>query len=131
VTDTASVIEMDPVLERIIAKSPGFARVDAHWTGGDVTGSLEITVVDPLATPEKENEGGIKIFPNPNKGILYVENDFSSSVELQILDMSGRLMVAREYRGNIQIDTQKLPAGTYMLIHKLGDKFLRHKLIML
>lgn len=131
VSDSAMVIELDPVNERVIALSDGHARVDAHWVGGDVTASLEIDVVNPNSIPQIEELAGIKVFPNPNDGVLYVENEFTEPVELKILDMSGRLMIVKEYKGHIEINTRDLPAGSYMLLHDLRGELLRHKLIIL
>ncbi len=99
----------------IIMKSP-----DGNcWRGTlDNTGRLNFYMLPDCenlttsaeSTPETKP---LQIFPNPGTDKLFVDNPFSKAA-LSITDLSGRMIMNKEFgSGEIQIDSQKFPAGTY------------------
>jgi len=71
----------------------------------------------------------IQIFPNPANSILniQVENEKLENGNLQIIDMSGKLVLSDKINGKyMTINTLSLPNGTYQLIvEKNGNKSIK------
>jgi hypothetical protein len=74
----------------------------------------------------------IKLFPNPTQGNVYFElpNSWGNVAEVRILDLAGRLVVAKTVVGSA-MDVSFLPSGTYVveLVGKgttLHTKFVRN-----
>lgn len=67
---------------------------------------------------EEVDRSRLQLFPNPNDGVFRVElpNGITGRTELQVLDMSGR-MVAQQITatttGAITMDLANLPSGLY------------------
>lgn len=69
-----------------------------------------------LSTVETK-ANGLKIYPNPSDGLFTIESPTgTSSVKAEVYDASGKLVFAREFRGNkAQLDLTSHPAGVYIL----------------
>lgn len=89
-------------------------------------------IFGPLAEKEKE----INIFPNPGSSNFQLElSDFSlhEDIQIQILDLQGKLLIEKEMRNNgniIPLSLSKLSPGIYLI--SLSDKegnWARKKLI--
>lgn len=71
-------------------------------------------------------EHGIKIYPNPTRGMLSVEiNEYSDdlNVEYWLSDMSGRIINHQKASSKTAyFDLNKYPAGIYLLKIKVNDE---------
>jgi hypothetical protein len=59
----------------------------------------------------------VKVYPNPAKGILYVESDkVQAGMLIELKDLSGRLVLKKEMTKSPEIiKLDKLQNGTYLL----------------
>jgi hypothetical protein len=89
----------------------------------DMDGSFAYSNVITISNQEKTDDGGIKVFPNPLEGRLFVEFATTSSTPVSLRDMSGRLV----WTGSIEageVHEVNIPAnlnnGVYFL--SVGDQ---------
>jgi len=86
-------------------------RLSAHYRIGNLV---------PLRQDEKKLDG-IKIYPNPSKGILKIEGIEENTVEVQIYDASGKLQLSSiPNRGDSikTLDISNLNPGHYIFAYK-------------
>ncbi|MCB9299914.1 MAG: T9SS type A sorting domain-containing protein [Lewinellaceae bacterium] len=81
------------------------------WDGRDGEFCIEVTNLTPSATIDIQ-EAGIRLFPNPTTGLVYLEGAAAESIE--ILDNTGQLVRRLAQPGN-QASLFGLPAGLYLL----------------
>ena len=92
-----------------------------------VNGSLE----------QIENEGGLRVYPNPASAEITVvlpngsDGDYT---RLQLLDVSGKLVreVRTSQQASIRLDVSELPRGIYLCkVHRLNGPPLNAKFVLL
>lgn len=66
------------------------------------------------------NLKNITLYPNPNSGSFVIDSDLIGSVEMQLVDIYGRVVFkeATQSDGRIQINASVTSAGAYMLLMK-------------
>ena len=98
-----------------------------------------IYVRSGVGVDDIDNEGGIKIYPNPAKEFISISWDgtregfpFSGNPSLSISDLTGRIVYEKEiYTGNIQINTLAYSTGIYLLkIHDDRQVILQRKIVI-
>lgn len=74
----------------------------------------------------------LKIFPNPTSGIFTIESCFENSVEIQILDLSGKVVqtIQTIYCGTNQIDASELSKGIYLIKLNYGIGYHIERLVI-
>lgn len=68
----------------------------------------------------------ITLYPNPNKGFFAIESDLIGELNIQLIDMYGRVVYEENNLSNglIQIDTKIKTAGAYvLLLEHAGDLY--------
>ena len=77
-----------------------------------------ITLMLPVNIKEGEKQLSVSIYPNPSEGIFNIFlNDVSALKELQILDLTGRIIyVQNKLNKIIDVDISSYPAGMYYLV---------------
>jgi len=85
-----------------------------YWPGTSTANNTELSA--------------IKIYPNPNDGILNISG-LSGSANLQILSIQGR-QIQNQAIDSKRVDLSDLPKGIYILRIDTGEKILTKKLIM-
>ena len=91
-----------------------------------------------LKPEQAQNTPEFRLFPNPVQDRLYIEvthSDFNTGWEVQVLDLSGRLVQAMQFPASyhFSIDVGQLRAGAYLLqiqgrgqqIHSKAKLFIR------
>ncbi len=71
------------------------------------------------------------IYPNPNRGLLYVRGPGSSISRVTIYDLSGKLLIDKEFSASEVIDTTSFRPGFYQVSISSGLSLSRYKLVML
>ena len=61
----------------------------------------------------EEFESSVVVYPNPVQNQLHIELEVSANIEL--LDVSGKLVLSQYAMGNTQLDVSSLEAGIYIL----------------
>jgi endoglucanase len=131
VQDTSSVVALDTLLNRVIALRTGSAEVVAEWIRGGIKDTLVITVTEPVFAAEPRVLPGVTLYPNPNhREQLYMSCNQEVPVQMKILDLTGKIVLASNYSGNTVVDTKSFSPGTYLVIHSGRDYIFRHKLII-
>lgn len=63
-------------------------------------------------------ENSIRVYPNPNSGIITLENLNHKVMDIELYDTSGRLMLVRRNFSFEEIDLSDYPSGIYILHSK-------------
>ncbi|WP_170110315.1 T9SS type A sorting domain-containing protein [Flavilitoribacter nigricans] len=104
-------------------------RNGTDWFLGGFTGPIALVVrlgireaEDPNAVQEPElADSRISSFPNPARDFYRINLDLenSSAVQLQLMSISGQIVMQREYaaiqQDRIDLDVSDLPAGAYLV----------------
>ena len=68
------------------------------------------------AAIEEHNPGNVMVFPNPSNGMVYVRAESQQLQELQVFDLSGRMLLQQNIsERESSIDLSGYNAGTYIL----------------
>jgi 5-formaminoimidazole-4-carboxamide-1-beta-D-ribofuranosyl 5'-monophosphate synthetase len=82
---------------------------------------------------DKNLSNFITIFPNPASGMFTVASNFEENMNIEIFDMSGRLVVQKFNlaQGLNQVEIGALSTGMYMIKFRTeSGKFVTKKLIV-
>lgn len=81
------------------------------------------------------NELEVVIYPNPfvNGVVVNLEPGKDENIEMQLFDISGRLILQNSYAANtqLQIPLINLAEGSYFMTLKMGEQFATHQLLKL
>ncbi|MEP2508692.1 MAG: putative Ig domain-containing protein [Reichenbachiella sp.] len=97
--------------------------------------TIEVASI-PVLSVAGEIDGGIQIYPNPamEQIKLALENNHVGSVRIQIIDLSGQVLLGKEIekkkaKMNASMDVAKLSAGIYIMeIQMSGRQTISHRL---
>ncbi|MCY1663870.1 zinc-dependent metalloprotease [Chryseobacterium sp. SL1] len=97
--------------------------------------TTNFTINSTLGTSEIEKtEDGIKIYPNPSKGIFTIETEASNGMTYTVFAMDGKLVNAKkELKGSKireEVNLSYLPSGVYLIqVEKDGQKISKKLII--
>lgn len=81
------------------------------------------------------NELEVVVYPNPfvNGVVVNLEPSNEERVEMQLFDISGRLILQNSYAANtqLQIPLYNLAEGSYLMTLKMGRQYATHQLLKL
>lgn len=76
---------------------------------------------------EENSEMFAKIFPNPSNGIVYVQPSNELDVySLQLMDVSGKLLLQKDGQGQMGLDLHSYANGIYFLSIMNSKQALKH-----
>jgi len=98
--------------------------------------AANFTINSNLSTGESEKEDGLKIYPNPSKGIFTIESDSKTNISYSLYAMDGKLVhpkkeVSRN-GGKIveKVNVSDLPSGVYIIqVDQQGQKISKKLMI--
>ncbi|MCE3297318.1 MAG: large protein [Crocinitomicaceae bacterium] len=104
--------------------APGSYMIIYSYTDG-VSGcsssdSTEIEVVDCASLSDLGPENGIRIFPNPSPGDLFIESP--EAFEYELLDAKGKIIRKGKHDGNTHLHLDQLAKGVYYMQIKTGKQ---------
>lgn len=132
----------------------GTAPFTYFWSTGDTTSSLHqlpaggyfLTVTDAAGcigtagailvhTAEPEPGAALRVYPNPGKGLVYVEYESPVGIELiRVRSLGGQLALMHrcsgQRNGTEALQLESLPAGVYVLEIIGGGAILQRRLLM-
>lgn len=83
-----------------------------------------VTVEDASGIESVQNLHGVSTYPNPVKNQLYIENETSGQIKIQIYDITGNILIETISKGNKTIDMSTVSAGIYFIeISKEGKQY--------
>ncbi|MDR6562831.1 MULTISPECIES: T9SS type A sorting domain-containing protein [unclassified Arcicella] len=93
--------------------------------------ALTVTTQSVLGIEEEQN-WGLKLYPNPNKGLLMIDFPKSVSGQISIVDFRGIKLVEQPIKQSDthQIDLNHLAKGNYIVIFSNNDTSISKKLIL-
>lgn len=97
--------------------------------------TTNFTINSTLGISEAEKaESGIKIYPNPSKGIFTIETEASNGMTYTVFAMDGKLVNAKkELKGSKireEVNLSYLPSGVYLIqVEKDGQKISKKLII--
>ena len=106
----------------------GSYGVTITMDGCNVTSSC--VLVNTLANPDFEEKAKFIIYPNPNKGIVNIESDHDS--DLNITNQLGQTIKTAKVTSDVinTINIESFADGVYFITEKKGSKLVTHKLIL-
>ncbi|EJF09703.1 alpha-amylase family glycosyl hydrolase [Pontibacter sp. BAB1700] len=126
ITDPGQVMELQPgefhiyTTKKLETPQPGLVP----WQG------LVLSAEEELA------ERGVTVYPNPMQEatLLQLEGDYRGTVQVQLVDMTGRQLqqvrfLKHQHSHQEQLRLQRLPAGIYYMQVEQGGKKSVHKLL--
>ncbi|MDR0789496.1 MAG: M6 family metalloprotease domain-containing protein [Bacteroidales bacterium] len=101
------------------------ARVQNGACPGKVTQAVSVVVVDSVGLSDIDNEAiAFDVYPNPSNGEFTLTfNEQQGSIDMNIIDMLGRLVYRREaVKSNQKIDISNIGQGTFFVILQSNGK---------
>jgi hypothetical protein len=96
-----------------------FALIPQYDPAAGATGCFALngmSVVSGLkadaAGPENASQNNISIYPNPTRGMLFVDG-ISSATDIEITNAAGQMIFTTHTNDNISINMSSRPAGMY------------------
>ena len=119
--------------EQLMNRNKGF-RVDGlrcYWVGDELVFKIGDEDCDgiygELHGIEKQAENGFAVYPNPAKGVLFVETACTPSLPMQtyrITNLMGQTLIQGTINAEKQqIDIASLPAGMYFI--NMGEQTVK------
>ena len=101
-------------------------RVVTLKTDGD-SGTFD----NPKADPVSLDDGNVRLYPNPTRGIIVLESlEGEKVVRYRLSDTGGRLIEADNAPGSsLRLDLSPYPAGIYLLEVVLGKERKHYKIV--
>jgi hypothetical protein len=104
------------------------AKTGGNWTTLNFVPLIRL-VCDPEGIEEVGNHSLVRVFPNPAKGDIFLENAGSSKIE--IYDITGNLVITdNQLSSSRKLDISNLTSGVYLLRIIGKDKIERMKIII-
>lgn len=87
---------------------------------GCLVGNQTFTVDNLTSIDDPANAGAVRLLPNPTTGLLLLQTGARESYDLLLFDLTGRLVLQQpgNTAGELRLDLQRLPAGTYTLVYR-------------
>lgn len=113
-----------------IQSGQGTESVSVLWDGGVPEGLVTVEVGDGEGCTKSQTYevavAGVgiseadylktSVFPNPSNGIFNISIESTGSVDLSVLDLSGKIIRAAQFNGSVhQVDLSELTSGAYLL----------------
>lgn len=83
-----------------------------------------------VGVAEKEDSFSFNVFPNPTDSVLNFEFATSKPYGVQIIDASGKTMIAAEVDQSTTLDIAHLARGTYLVVVQQGKLEVSRKIII-
>lgn len=105
----------------------GTYKLFASNTCGGAVDSIRIL----SATMLQSNESDIsqKVYPNPTKGQITVENKNSQERIIEIYNLNGECLMSKTLHENWNFDMINYPEGVYMIKVREGNRVTTHKIL--
>ena len=73
----------------------------------------------------------ITIYPNPTNGLFYIEANTSDKINLDLYDVSGKLLFSKDLNNKSNLDVTNLANGIYYITIKTNSQAVNKKLIII
>ena len=97
--------------------------------------NVTVTQAKPNIGIGELNSGGIKIYPNPTKGVFRIvpAKGYFGNIDVKVEDMSGKIILDKMCSGEAEylIDLSNSSQGTYNLIIKTDNETIIRKLVII
>lgn len=123
-------------MESIINLSPveyGYGIITARVLLGIGT-SPALRLAEEEEVFERSPLKELKIYPNPSNGLLYIEIAENKNVQVQLFDLSGKLILAQNITNTAkhqEIDISNVTNGVYIIHVTNGNESLHGKLVLI
>ncbi|NVO20180.1 MAG: PD40 domain-containing protein [Bacteroidetes bacterium] len=97
----------------------------ADFAGATTFTTFNLTITTPSSIDQKNGQiNSFRIFPNPSSGMLKIVSDelTGKSVQLEIRDITGNLILEDSFISDTQKDLSSKPKGVYTIILKTDDR---------
>ncbi len=85
---------------------------DKHISEGFITPDIKVT----LKAEDYTELTGIKVFPNPVKDNLHINNSNEEEYEIHIFDIAGKeILVKTDKKFDVKVNMSSFPSGVYVM----------------
>lgn len=113
-----------------IQSGQGTDSITVVWDGGGTTGLVEVIAGNGAGCEQTETLAitsiaasifetaalNTRVFPNPSTGIFNIQTESTGTVNLSVMDLSGKMVRTEQYSGTLhRIDLSELVSGIYLL----------------
>jgi PKD repeat protein len=106
-------------------------KIKSSCFGSDSVTKTDYVNIGKVGLPTELLEASVTIYPNPNKGIVNISNDFSESLKVSIYDMQGKQVAGTVTSNRITVmDVQTLPKGMYIVKVQGESSSLTRKIVL-
>ncbi len=96
------------------------AEENEHLRYNAVYSSVNITTTD--IAPLQDAVSGIKAYPNPTSGILWLESESLEVVSYSVIALDGRVVRSGEFSSKTQLDLSRESTGMYLVRLRKGGQ---------
>ncbi|WP_306643646.1 T9SS type A sorting domain-containing protein [Sanyastnella coralliicola] len=113
-----------PLVHMDVATTEFFGEVDSETTA--------YIMADAVVSVSELGKASFDVYPNPANDVVYIANAESVGAQIDILDMTGKVVFTQSTNGNqtISVDTSNLNAGLYFVAMRTGESISTQKLII-
>ena len=90
--------------------------------------------VSTMTSVDELNNPGMKVYPNPTNGIIYIEmnKSISSNSKIEVRDLYGRIFLQKNWEDDNrnQLDLTPLSKGMYFILIRNNNKICFHKIVI-
>lgn len=117
--------------------------VDGNWTDGlrcyedPVIGLYETGLADSceyvynyIGVEEVQIVSDFSIFPNPSNGVIYIQSENIENIQVQVIDLYGRMILNDQIESGGDLNLSKYPKGIYLLKIQRVDEIVYRKVIL-
>jgi len=115
------------------APAPCVPSSENKSNGGPyLTSSSNIQNDSDILTNLSERDGlSVSLYPNPNDGNFTINLNKSVSGDVEILDVSGKILISKSFRGSKWVNSDKLDKGVYIVKLSIENKELIIKKVII
>ena len=81
---------------------------------GNYTNGIAFQLQSDLAISENEHDNSI-IYPNPTQGIIHYRNASGEESQIELMDISGKILMSAKANDNADIDISSFSNGIYIM----------------
>ena len=88
----------------------------------------QITVVDPSASISKNTFASVTIGPNPATEFITFKTE-ATDFEIEVYDILGNRVIKQRMKNQSQLSISHLPQGMYLVEIKIGEAYIKKRMI--
>jgi hypothetical protein len=122
------------ILTTVLGNDTTETRTSVITVSGQNVDTVRLTLTQNAGTPVSVSDieqGRLIVFPNPSVNRIKFKNTGHDNFDLQIFDLTGKILFKGTASDNYQADIEKLGTGIFLYQATLKEKIYRGKIVFL